>query len=267
MDPQGLGKVDLPCSTPSNRATATDTGSVTAAKPRAWASLGQPAAHQRWFLRRHPQSPAALQLLTLAAYLAPEPIPLTLFTTHPNQLPDPLATAAADPLAFTALTPLLRRTRAGPRRARRPGAASLLAAILRTQPHQQQDLPSLAVRLLRGAVPADGPWDNPPAWPAWRQLLPHVLVATDPHRNLMGVEQDVAWLLDRAARYLHTWGKSLPLGRCPNEPAPAPLHARRRPPRHLGISRQSLLHLVGRWGSTVKPVSSAKTPSPACVGF
>jgi hypothetical protein len=28
------------------------------------------------------QSPAALQLLTLAAYLGPEPIPLTLFSTH-----------------------------------------------------------------------------------------------------------------------------------------------------------------------------------------
>jgi hypothetical protein len=32
------------------------------------------------------------------------------------------------------------------------------------------DHPELAVRLLRAAVP-DDPWDNPPAWPAWRQLL------------------------------------------------------------------------------------------------
>ena len=55
------------------------------------------------------QSPAALQLLTLAAYLAPEPIPLTLFTTHSAHLPNPLATAAADPLAFTTLTRLLRQ--------------------------------------------------------------------------------------------------------------------------------------------------------------
>jgi hypothetical protein len=43
------------------------------------------------------QSLAALQLLTLAAYLAPEPIPLALFTTHPIVLPDPLAAAAGDP--------------------------------------------------------------------------------------------------------------------------------------------------------------------------
>jgi hypothetical protein len=55
------------------------------------------------------QSPAALQLLTLAGYLAPEPIPLALVTTHPVELPDPLATVAADPLAFAELTRLLRR--------------------------------------------------------------------------------------------------------------------------------------------------------------
>jgi hypothetical protein len=55
------------------------------------------------------QSPAALQLLTLAAYLAPEPIPLTLFTAHPAVLPEPLATVARDPLAFTELTRLVRQ--------------------------------------------------------------------------------------------------------------------------------------------------------------
>src|SRR5690242_1482254 len=32
---------------------------------------------------------------------APRPIPLDLFTGHPDRLPGPLATAAADPLAFT----------------------------------------------------------------------------------------------------------------------------------------------------------------------
>jgi hypothetical protein len=161
------------------------------------------------------QSPAALQLLTLAAYLAPESIPLTLVTTHPTHLPAQLASAAADPLAFAALTRLL-----GQRGLARVEPATLqlhrlLAAILRT-PHQQPDLATLAVRLLRAAAP-DDPWDNPPTWPAWRQLLPHVLVATDPHRNLDQVGQDVAWLLDRAAEYLQTRG----------EPASArPLHER-----------------------------------------
>jgi tetratricopeptide (TPR) repeat protein len=156
------------------------------------------------------QSPAALQLLTLAAYLAPEPIPLTLFTTHPTLLPDSLATTAADPLAFTALTRLLRQYGLARVESATLALHRLLAAILRSQRHQQQDSPALAVRLLHAAVPADDPWDNPPAWPVWRQLLPHVLVATDPHRNLTGVEEDVAWLLDRAAEYLRTRGEPGP---------------------------------------------------------
>jgi tetratricopeptide (TPR) repeat protein len=152
------------------------------------------------------QSPGALELLSLAAYLAPEPIPLTLFATHPAQLPDPLAAVAADPLAFAELTRLLRQYGLARVEPATLTLHRLLAAILRTQPHQHQDLPTLVVGLLRAGVP-DDPWNNPPAWPAWRQLLPHVLIATDPHRTLAGVERDVAWLLHRAAEYLHTRGE------------------------------------------------------------
>jgi transcriptional regulator with XRE-family HTH domain len=151
-------------------------------------------------------SPAALVLLTLASYLAPEPIPLTLFSTHPTQLPDPLGTAVADPLAFTALIRLLRQHGLARVESATLALHRLLAAILRTQPHQQQDLPTLAVRLLRATVP-DNPGDNPPVWPAWRQLLPHVLVVTDPHRTQTGVEEDVVWLLERAAEYLQARGE------------------------------------------------------------
>jgi DNA-binding SARP family transcriptional activator len=151
------------------------------------------------------QSPAALQLLTLAAYLAPEPIPLTLFTTRPIQLSEPLATAATDPLVFTELTWLLRQHGLARVEPTTLTLHRLLAAILRNQ-HGQQDHPILAVRLLRTAVP-DKPWDNPPTWPAWRQLLPHVLVTTDPHRHLSEVNKDVAWLLHRAGLYLQNRGE------------------------------------------------------------
>ncbi|MGH3771427.1 MAG: FxSxx-COOH system tetratricopeptide repeat protein, partial [Pseudonocardiaceae bacterium] len=156
------------------------------------------------------QSPAALVLLTVAAYLAPEPIPLTLFSTHPTLLPEPLATVAGDPLAFTALMRLLRRHGLAQVESATLVLHRLLAAILRTQPHHKQDLPILAVRLLRAAVPVDTPWNNPPVWPAWRQFLPHVLIATDAHRVLTGVEQDVAWLLHHAGLYLHTRGEPAP---------------------------------------------------------
>src|SRR5512144_82065 len=51
--------------------------------------------------RLREENPAAVQLLGIGAHLAPEPIPLDLFTTHPDRLPHPLAEAAADPLGFT----------------------------------------------------------------------------------------------------------------------------------------------------------------------
>jgi hypothetical protein len=46
------------------------------------------------------QNPAAVQLLQICAYLAPEPIPLDLFAAHADLLPEPLAAAVGDPLAF-----------------------------------------------------------------------------------------------------------------------------------------------------------------------
>jgi hypothetical protein len=46
------------------------------------------------------ESPAAVQLLDMCAYLAPEPIPLELFAAHPDRLPLPLSTVAQDPIEF-----------------------------------------------------------------------------------------------------------------------------------------------------------------------
>jgi hypothetical protein len=44
--------------------------------------------------------PAAVVLLEMCAYLAPEPVPLDLFSLHAHLLPEPLSSRAADPLAF-----------------------------------------------------------------------------------------------------------------------------------------------------------------------
>ncbi|MEO7194299.1 MAG: FxSxx-COOH system tetratricopeptide repeat protein [Pseudonocardiaceae bacterium] len=163
------------------------------------------AGYQIAFDQLAAHAPAALDLLTLAAHLAPEPIPRTLFTTHPDQLPDPLATTARDPLAFTELTRLLRRR--GLARVE-PGSLQLhrlLQAILRAQP-SEHDMATVAIRLLRAAVPAD-PWHNPPTWPLWRELLPHVLAATNAHHTPDPTGDDVAWLLDHAGSYVLTRGE------------------------------------------------------------
>lgn len=152
---------------------------------------------------------AALQLLSLAAWLAPEPIPLSLFLNQTSQLPEPLASAAADPLSWAQLLGRLRQ-----RALARISADSLLlhrvpGALLRT------DSPAAAprgawssstIRLLRDVVPAD-PWDEPSTWPRWGTILAHVLQVTDPTRPAGPASDDVDWLLDRMAGYLHARGE------------------------------------------------------------
>jgi Tetratricopeptide repeat/Domain of unknown function (DUF4062)/AAA ATPase domain len=152
---------------------------------------------------------AGLQLLTLAAQLAPEPIPLTLFTARAELLPGPLAGVAADSLAMADLSGLLRRralARLGPDSLQ--VAHRLVATLLTARPADLAlpDPRQRAARLLVAAVPGDV-WNNPPVWPTWRALLPHVLALTDPTRPLDGIEDDARWLLDSAATYLLTRGE------------------------------------------------------------
>ena len=54
----------------------------------------------------------------------------------------------------------------------------------------------------------DRPAAEPDCWPSWRQLLPHVLAATDPARQLDPVAGDVGWLLAQAGGYLEARGRS-----------------------------------------------------------
>ncbi|MGH3832882.1 MAG: tetratricopeptide repeat protein, partial [Pseudonocardiaceae bacterium] len=156
--------------------------------------------------------PAALALLRLVAQLAPEPIPLTLFTAWADRLPPPLTVAASDPVAFAEVTGLLRRralARVGPDTLE---VHRLVQAVLRERPSSisgEDDMTMVARRLLRDAVPAD-PWNNPTSWPVWRQLLPHVLTVTDPARGGDPDHNDLPWLLDRAAIYLVTRGEPQP---------------------------------------------------------
>jgi len=156
--------------------------------------------------------PAALQLLTVAAWLGPEPVPLTLLTGHPDRLPAELAIAVRDPLAFAEVTGVLRRRGMVRMTPDCMQLHQLPAALLRDRTREDPECGGWAVivvRLLAGAIPAD-PWNNPPTWSDWRALLPHVLAATDPNRPLRPVGDDVPWLLERAGTYLHTRGEPGP---------------------------------------------------------
>ncbi|MGH3935021.1 MAG: hypothetical protein ACRDS1_08605 [Pseudonocardiaceae bacterium] len=199
------------------------------------------ASWQLAFDRLAVDEPAALDLLTLAAHLAPEPIPFTLFTAHTDRLPEPLATAAGDPLAFAGLARLLRHRALARISADSLQLHRLAQAILRTRPGSETDNDKMgrtAIGLLRGAVPAD-PWKNPASWPTWQQLLPHVLAVNDTGHDLDPAGVDGAWLLDRAAIYLRTRGEpgpARPLFETSLQPVPP--GTGRGPLRHSGLGQQ-----------------------------
>ena len=135
--------------------------------------------------------PAARQLLTLCAYLAPEPIPLDLFT---GPLPTELATVAGSPLALARTAGRL--TRYGLARATPDGLQlhRLTQAILRdtdTGPHRD-----VVEQLLIATRPDNG--TNPALWPRWSVLLPHILAcdpATTDNTDLRWLTFDAGWHL------------------------------------------------------------------------
>jgi hypothetical protein len=152
--------------------------------------------------------PAALELLTLVAWLAPEPVPLRVITEHPELLPAQLAYVAADPLALVECTATLRRR--GMARIT-PNTVELHRVPLallraRTVSQQAESWASIVVRVLHAAMP-DSAWNNPPVWPQWRPLLPHIVAAVNATRDLDNVVNEVTALLRGAGDYVQSRGE------------------------------------------------------------
>lgn len=152
------------------------------------------------------QSPAAVQLLNLIAWMAPEPVPLDLFTNHSEELPSPLAEAVQDQLSWQETVGALvswffvRRTNAEITIAHR-----LLQQSLRARDH---DSPSTneVQSLLVADLPTHDVHGTPQNWPRWRVLLPHVLAVVNVAQN---PTDETSLLFDRAGLYLRTTGRSL----------------------------------------------------------
>ena len=142
--------------------------------------------------------PAAAELASLCAFLAPEPIPEDLFTGAAGLLPAELAAQAADPLAWRqtlahmAGQSLARIDQRGLQMHR------LTQAILRDRltPARAAATRRCTEAILAASDPGDP--TSPDAWPRWAQLMPHVLAAelaaTDNPR-LRDLARRVCWYL------------------------------------------------------------------------
>jgi tetratricopeptide (TPR) repeat protein len=154
------------------------------------------------------QNTAAVQLLDLLAWMAPEPVPPDLFTKHPDKLPVPLSSAARDLLTWGETVGALvnwffvRRTGTEMTIAHRLLQQSMRARHLR---ENTSGATSIAVQELLAADLPDEITEAPTNWPRWRALLPHVLSAVDDAED--NLSERSAWLLDRAATYVKTTGR------------------------------------------------------------
>jgi tetratricopeptide (TPR) repeat protein len=183
---------------------------------------GQPLGYQHtaattWSLaleRLRASEPAVVDLLTLASFVAPDDLPLPLVATHTRALPEPLASVAADPLALADVVATLRRYSLVRVVADGLYVHRLLQTVVRVglDAEPQQTWAGVAVRLLRGAFPAES--GQVVSWPECERLLPHVLAAVDYGRRL-GVEPERCLsLLSQGASYLWSRGQyrqALPL--------------------------------------------------------
>ncbi|MGH3898103.1 MAG: FxSxx-COOH system tetratricopeptide repeat protein [Pseudonocardiaceae bacterium] len=156
--------------------------------------------------------PAALALVRIGAFLAPEPIPADVLTVRIT------ATGCNRPPELEALTAAVASPVAAHRSLGRIGSYGLARvdrglqlhrltqAVLRDQltPDGTAAYRSYAQALLIAADPGDE-W-NPACWPGWARILPHLL-AIDPANS---PSPDLRDLACRAAWYLRDRGDSHP---------------------------------------------------------
>jgi Tetratricopeptide repeat len=121
------------------------------------------------------QDPAAAELASLCAFLAPEPIPEDLFTNAAGLLPGELAARAADPLAWRQTLAHLARQSLARVDYRGLQMHRLTQAILRDRltPACASAMRKRTEAILAASDPGDPP--DPATWARWAQLLPHVL--------------------------------------------------------------------------------------------
>jgi ornithine cyclodeaminase/alanine dehydrogenase-like protein (mu-crystallin family) len=144
------------------------------------------------------EDPAASQLASVCAFLAPEPIPEDLFTASPGELSGELAVRAADPLGWRQT--LAQLTRQSLARIDQRGLVlhRLTQAILRGRltPEQAAATRGCSEAILAAADPRDPA--NPVTWPRWAQLMPHLLAA-----DLAATERPaLRWMAYEACQYL-----------------------------------------------------------------
>ena len=211
------------------------------------------------------EDPAAAELASLCAFLAPEPIPEDLFTGAPGELPGELAARAADPLAWRQTLAHLARQSLARIDQRGLVMHRLTQAILRDRltPGQAAATRARTEAILAASDPGDPP--NPVTWPRWARLMPHLLAAD------LAATDNPGLRCDGLQRVLVPAGPR----RYPHRPRPG-----QRTCASTGATGSATttthtlcdwrrlpgLGACGTWAATPRPATWTRTPWPAAAG-
>jgi Tetratricopeptide repeat/NB-ARC domain len=150
--------------------------------------------------------PAAVDLLALASFLGPDDLPLRLLAGHAQELPEPLASTAADSLTLADTVAALRRYSLVRVVADGLYIHRLLQTVVRAAlaVEGEQTWAATAVRLLRAGFPESREVEN---WPECERLLSHALAVADHGERLKVESERWLWLLAHSATYLWRRGQ------------------------------------------------------------
>jgi tetratricopeptide (TPR) repeat protein len=125
--------------------------------------------------RLRQQAPAAIELLTLCAFLAPDGVPRALLADYLDQLPPTLASVMAKPLDRNQVIGALRRYSLITVTGAALRVHRLVQAVTRhgLAAEEQQRWADAALRLILAAFPEES--DDPDTWPISAPLLTHAL--------------------------------------------------------------------------------------------
>jgi tetratricopeptide (TPR) repeat protein len=157
--------------------------------------------------RVHQEAPAAEALLSLCAFLASD-VPRGLPREQPQVLPEQLAQAVSDPLAYNRMLAVVGRYSLATVSPTTVGVHRLVQAVIQARLGEQGERrwAEVAMGLVRAGFPNES-WEVA-TWPACERLLPHVLTVAG-HADRLGVAggEAAGWLLDRASTYLRERGQ------------------------------------------------------------
>jgi tetratricopeptide (TPR) repeat protein len=135
------------------------------------------------------RDPAAAELMQLCAFLAPEPIPLNLFTeAPPGTLPAPLAETAASMLALARSMRSIRSLGLAKIGEGTVQLHRLTQAVIRNSAGPAQELIRRQLESTMTATHLDDGRD-PKIWPRWAELLPHILALEPASSNNVNFRQ------------------------------------------------------------------------------